>query len=488
MLSFANLLNCKVHKLPLKFLGLPLGANPGRKSMWKPVLHKIKVKLAGWKRKLLSFAGRLTLIKSVLSSLPTYYLSLFKMPEGVAKEIEKIQAAFLWGGNDLKRKVHLVKWVDITKLANQGGLGIRRIRDVNTCLLLKWWWKFGNQVNALWRRAICSKYKINENCWHPPLESHYKHSRLWTDIISIGASSRNIFNFYLVYCLIKVGNGSRILFWHDKWCGGLCLKSEFPLLYNLTTENEGSLHYFYHRKFSSDNWNFQYRRELYDWELLEEIRLVIVLSSSPPLCLDMVDCLVWANGSFSVSALYSFSSSQHGPLLQICKFVWYNALPPKVLFFGWLAWKNRLKTAELLHRLGILSSSASTLCPFCSSEIETAVHILLHCPFSWCIWSSVIQDWGFNWCIQGSVEGLFYWWMGGKLKRLEKKIWKAIPLVVLWSLWKHRNECVFSLSQPNSFGLYDLIKTRTVLWLKATSKDFPLSVDDYLFKWNQIRC
>ncbi|KAL7239755.1 hypothetical protein ACSBR2_005600 [Camellia fascicularis] len=229
-------------------------------------------------------------------------------------------------------------------------------------------------------------------------------------------------------------------------------------------------------------WDSDYRRELYAWELLEESRLVNVLSSSPPLCLDDVDCQVWANGSFSVSALYSFSSSLLGPQLRIGKFVWYNALPPKVLFFGWLAWKNRIKSAEFLHKIGILSSNASSLCPFCSTKVETVVHVLLHCPFSVFIWSLVIHVWAFNWCIQGSVEGLFNWWMGGKFKRLEKKIWKAIPLVALWSLWKHRNECVFSMSQPNSLGLCELIKTRTVLWLKASTKDFPFLVDDYMFK------
>ncbi|XP_028078280.1 uncharacterized protein LOC114280136 [Camellia sinensis] len=129
LLSFAKLLNCQVHSLPLRFLGLPLGANPGRKSTWKPVLDKIRSKLSGWKRKLLSFVGRLTLIKSTLSSLPSYFLSLFKIPEGVAKEIKRIESAFLCGGNDLKRKVHLVKWGEAAKSINQGGLGIRRIRD-----------------------------------------------------------------------------------------------------------------------------------------------------------------------------------------------------------------------------------------------------------------------------------------------------------------------------------------------------------------------
>lgn len=55
----------------------------------------MKLKLAGWKMRFLSFAGRMTLIKAVLSNLPMYYLSLFKMPEGIAMEIDRIQAAFL---------------------------------------------------------------------------------------------------------------------------------------------------------------------------------------------------------------------------------------------------------------------------------------------------------------------------------------------------------------------------------------------------------
>lgn len=96
---------------------MPLGANPGRKSTWSPVLGKLKKRLSTWRRIVLSFPRRLTLIKSVMTNLPIYYLSLFKIPVGMAKEIEKIQSAFLWGRSDLRRKVHMVKWEVITKIS-----------------------------------------------------------------------------------------------------------------------------------------------------------------------------------------------------------------------------------------------------------------------------------------------------------------------------------------------------------------------------------
>lgn len=69
---------------------------------------KIQSKLPTWKKRVMSFGGRLALLKSVLCSLPIYYLSLFRIPDGVAKKIESIQANFLWGGCDLNRKIHMV--------------------------------------------------------------------------------------------------------------------------------------------------------------------------------------------------------------------------------------------------------------------------------------------------------------------------------------------------------------------------------------------
>ena len=81
---FLVVLGCKQDSLPMKYLGLPLGAKFKEKTIWNPILEKMERRLAGWKRLFLSKGGRVTLIKSTLSKLPTYFLSLFPIPASVA--------------------------------------------------------------------------------------------------------------------------------------------------------------------------------------------------------------------------------------------------------------------------------------------------------------------------------------------------------------------------------------------------------------------
>ena len=54
----------------MKYLGMPLGTSFKIASIWNPILEKMEKKLSGWKRLYLSKGGRLTLLKSTLSSLP----------------------------------------------------------------------------------------------------------------------------------------------------------------------------------------------------------------------------------------------------------------------------------------------------------------------------------------------------------------------------------------------------------------------------------
>jgi hypothetical protein len=59
--------------LRLRYLGLPLDAPFKSKAIWDWVVEKIEKRLASWKKIYLSNGWRLTLIKSTLSSIPTYF-------------------------------------------------------------------------------------------------------------------------------------------------------------------------------------------------------------------------------------------------------------------------------------------------------------------------------------------------------------------------------------------------------------------------------
>nr|KAJ0210408.1 hypothetical protein LSAT_V11C400228290 [Lactuca sativa] len=89
----------------------------------------------------MSFRGCLTLIKSVLSNFPTYYLSLFVAPSSVISQLEKLRLNFLWGGSKDNRKISWVSWSKITKAREYGGLGVGLMGDLNIALICKWWWR-----------------------------------------------------------------------------------------------------------------------------------------------------------------------------------------------------------------------------------------------------------------------------------------------------------------------------------------------------------
>jgi hypothetical protein len=81
----------KYSSLPGKYLGLPLHFKKVRRNDLQPLIEKINNRLAGWKGKLLSKAGRETLVKAVLSAQPIYHLTGFPPQKWLLQTIDKMR-------------------------------------------------------------------------------------------------------------------------------------------------------------------------------------------------------------------------------------------------------------------------------------------------------------------------------------------------------------------------------------------------------------
>lgn len=158
----AYFLNCKRGKLPFVYLGLPVGANPRRLSTWQPVFDKVYRRLSSWNwnSKHISLGGCIVLLKSVLTALPTYYLSIFKEPRGIIHYLEYLFKQFLWGGHEGTHKIHWVAWKEVCKEKEDGGLGVKHLHAFNIALLGKWLWRLRTEQTALWYKILVGRYSI----------------------------------------------------------------------------------------------------------------------------------------------------------------------------------------------------------------------------------------------------------------------------------------------------------------------------------------
>lgn len=235
--------------------------------------------------------GRITLIKSVLANLPVYYLSLFRMPVAVANKIEEIQRKFLLGGGVCeKRKLHLVKWKNVIRGKNFGGLGIGSVGLKNEAFLCKWWWRFGVESNALWKKVICEKHGIDIDSWLLSKVKWRDPSKIWKDILY--GKNPSISGFVSSSWGIRVGNGLRANFWLDVWLDEVALCVSFPRLFRIAINKQSKISEMGAWVGDCWCWKLEFRRNLYVWEEQEKEQLTNRLKSVC-LCKEFKDQIAW---------------------------------------------------------------------------------------------------------------------------------------------------------------------------------------------------
>lgn len=92
-------------ELTTTYLGMLIRAKSKSKGIWSGAIENSEKRLASWKSQYLSSGGRLTLVNSVLDSLPSYMMSVFPAPASVTERFDAIRKNFLWKGSETRRNI-----------------------------------------------------------------------------------------------------------------------------------------------------------------------------------------------------------------------------------------------------------------------------------------------------------------------------------------------------------------------------------------------
>lgn len=87
---------------------VPLAAKKLSIGEWWPLVEKITARINCWTSKLLSYAGRVQLLKLVLFGVQSYWAQIFMLPKKVMKMINVLCRSFLWTGAAVVSKKALI--------------------------------------------------------------------------------------------------------------------------------------------------------------------------------------------------------------------------------------------------------------------------------------------------------------------------------------------------------------------------------------------
>lgn len=148
-----SILGLGSHSRNLKYLDLPLVQSKNNRTFFEEVKENIQGKLTSWKAKLLSQAGRTTLIRTI------------------DRSVDKSLMRFWWDFDTKKSHNFTPKsWNSIYKPKSMRGLGVRLTYNFNRALLSKLGWSLLQPALGLWKTILSSIYLKTHSWWNVPIK------------------------------------------------------------------------------------------------------------------------------------------------------------------------------------------------------------------------------------------------------------------------------------------------------------------------------
>ncbi|XP_071739167.1 uncharacterized protein [Rutidosis leptorrhynchoides] len=396
------------------------------------IIDKFKKRLSDWKARSISFGGRLTLVKSVLSSLPLYFFSLFRAPGSLTKLLESLRYNFFWGGSGNIKKISWVKWEKVLLPYGSGGLNIGSLIAKNLALLGKWWWRFKTGHTSFWTKDISSIYGLGggldfTNSFRCP-----RGGSTWYNIYKAGVAIDKLVITFSSSFAKEVGNGESIKFWSDIWIGSSSLMESYSRLYALESDKQVLVKDRIVQ--SGENWSLNWNwirsprgRAIEELEVLENLLSNVRLSNSSR------DKWRWSldkEGVFTTKQLTTLIDGKRLATGSLVTETVRNAfLPQKVGIFVWRAKLKRLPVLSELDKRG--------------TQIQ-------------------------------SFESLFDEMLITTSSNLGNTLWQAVKWVCSYVIWKTRNNVVFKNKVWDPPKILAEVQTMSFGWISKRQKRISL--------------
>lgn len=322
--------------------------------------------------------------------------------------------AFFWAG---KEKVNggqcLVAWSTICRPTYLGGLGVRDLNLQGLALRVRWEWLKRTDPTRPWQGLTMME----------------------------DTDAREVFDSLVK---IQVGDGSKVLFWRDRWIHGFAVRDIAPLLHCMVdtrTRNRRTVR----DALENSRWLQDMDGDLSFMGHMQLLHLNLAISTVPREA-TRADHFSWpadSSGMYTARSTY-FRLCQGIERVAYAAGIWKNWAPLKCKIFMWLAIQHRIWTSDRRARHGLQDRPSN--CFTCLQDEDNAEHILIQCVYAREVWHGCLHELNLGVVRPTSEDELLHWWLEARrgFRKEHKRGFDSFVTAVAWALWKQRNARVFN--------------------------------------------